>query len=52
MVILHGIQKKGLWWKGDGKENEFEQFHVHKLKRCFKSMPLFHKKKLSIYSTN
>jgi len=51
---LHEIQKKDLLGQGDGKwdgkGNEFEQFHVHILEQCFKSMPLFIKK--SIYSTN
>ena len=37
------------WWDGMRKGNEFEQFHVHILEKCFKSMPLFIKKN---YSTN
>jgi len=45
MMILYGIQRKGLLEKGgikeDGKGNEFKQFHVHKLEQCFKSMSLF-----------
>jgi len=48
MMILHGIQRKGLLEKGDGKwdgkGSKFEQFHVHILEQCFKSMPLFVKK--------
>jgi len=50
MMILHGIQKKGLWEKGDGKGNEFEQIHVHKLEQCFKSMPLFIKKIIHLFN--
>jgi len=29
-------RKQSLWWKRDGEEDEFEQFHVCKTIWCFK----------------